>query len=204
MMHLLDNIRVHHILLFYNMKNIFLGIICFLPFQLLGQTNEIDYSQINKEDRVAMLEWYRNTTEMGVEINGDSIKYSRELIKVLNNQEYRESLYPNLYSWDRALHHIKHQQLKQAFWYFINLYSESETNKELVIKSVLAYDQVLKMDEMLINSFYTYGLMDPEISIIKSGNPEIIRPDILEEKLGHVKEMVTYIRKYREQKAKKN
>ncbi|MFH6769596.1 hypothetical protein V8G56_12665 [Gaetbulibacter aquiaggeris] len=191
-----------HILIFYYMKKKFLWLICFLPFQILGQTNEIDHSQISHEDQATILEWYNNTTEMGVEIIGDSIKYSQEFIKVLNDQGYRESLFPNSYSWDRALHYIKHQQLKQAFWYFINLYADSETNKDLVIKSVLAYDQVLKMDEMLISTFYTYGLMDPEISIIKDGKPEIVRPDILEEKLGHVKEMVAYITKYREQQVK--
>jgi hypothetical protein len=59
------------------------------------------------------------------------------------------------------------------------------------------------MDEVLVNTFYTYSFMDPEISVIKDGKPEIVRPDILEAKLANVKEMVAYIVKYRKQQETK-
>lgn len=184
------------------MKNFIIGLIIFLPFNLIGQTNKIDLTQISNQNKIKMTEWYLALTEKGVLKTGDSIKFSKEFLKVLNEKEYRKILFPKVYSWDQAVLFMKSQQLKQAFWFFINLYPENEKNKEFVIKSILAYDKAFKMDEMLINVFYTYSFMDPEISIITDGKPEVIRPDVLEKKLGHVKEMVTYVLKYREQKAK--
>ena len=89
--------------------------------------------------------------------------------------------------------------LKQAFWHFINLYPKNENNKELVVKYVIAYDKVFSMDEMLVNSFYTYGFLDPESSIISDGKPEVVHPDILEYKSANVKELVAYIIKFRTQ-----
>ncbi|WP_143031826.1 hypothetical protein [Flavobacterium gillisiae] len=166
----------------------------------MSQTAEINLDQISNQNKMKMARWYLEVTEKGIVTTDDSIKFSKEFIKVLNEKDYRDSLFPETYSWVQALHYVKHQQLRQAFWSFINLYPENETNKELVIKSILAYDEVFKMDEMLVNVFYTYSFMDPEISIIKDGRPEIVRPDILEEKLGNVKEMVAYVLKYREQK----
>jgi hypothetical protein len=62
----------------------------------------------------------------------------------------------------------------------------------MVIKSILAYDHALKMDEMLVNVFYTYSFMDPEISVYRRRQKKLW-PDILEEKLSHVKKMVAYI-----------
>ena len=70
----------------------------------------------------------------------------------------------------------------------------------MVVKSVISYDSAFNMEEMLINTFYTYCFMDPKISVIKDGSPEIVHPDILEEKLNDVKEIVAYVMKYREQK----
>jgi hypothetical protein len=47
--------------------------------------------------------------------------------------------------------------------------------------------------------FYTYCFLDPEMNIIKEGKSEITRPDILEEKLRNVQEIVAYVNRYREQ-----
>jgi hypothetical protein len=41
--------------------------------------------------------------------------------------------------------------------------------------------------------------LDPEMNIIKEGKSEITRPDILEEKLRNVQEIVAYVNRYREQ-----
>ena len=181
------------------MKKIILSLICCFPLLAIGQTTDINIDQISKEDQAKMLEWYLDLTERGIEMTEDSIKLSKEFIKVLNDDAYRGSLFPATYTWEQTIPFIKRQELKQVFWYFINLYPQNDTNKELVVKAILAYDQAFKMDEMLVNTFYTYSFMDPEISVIEDGKPEIIRPDILEEKLQVVKEMVTYIRAYRQQ-----
>ena len=73
----------------------------------------------------------------------------------------------------------------------------------MAVRSVLAYEKVFKMDEILLNTFYTYSFMDPEVSEIKDGIHEITRPDIMEAKLRNVKEIVGYIYSYRKQQEAK-
>lgn len=181
------------------MKIVIVLFICCLPFVCLSQTSKKTNIELSNEKRVEILKWYLDTTEKGIEKTGDSIKTGKEFQKVLTDENYRASIYPDTYKWEQALIFIKKQEIKQAFWFFINLYPENETNKKLIVQSILAYDEVFKMDEMMVNTFYTYSFMDPEISVIKEGKPEIIHPDILEEKLRNVKEIVGYILAYRKQ-----
>ena len=181
------------------MKNILIICLSFFPLLLLSQTTEVQEKHTN-EDITKVVKWLKETTEIGVEMTNDSVKFSKEFIKVLKDEKYKSLIFPEKYTWSVVTKLIEHQQLRQAFWYFINLYPENQTNKELIVKIILAYDGIFKMDEILVNAFYTYSFMDPEISVIKDGKPEIIRPDILEKKLGHVKEMVAYIHKYRKGK----
>lgn len=186
------------------MKNILTFLIFSLPIFIGAQEMENIENEISKEDSIKAFEWYLELNEKGIEKIGDSVIYSKEFVKVLNNQKYRDFLFPKEYKMEVAAYLIEYKLLKQAFWYFINLYPQDKTNKELVIKIVLGYDKIFKMDEMLVNTFYTYSFMDPEISIIKDGKPEIVRPDIFEAKLANVKEMVNYVLKYREQQKKEN
>ena len=147
-----------------------------------------------------MLQWYLELTEKGIENVADSVKFGKEFIRVLNDESYRSTIYPEEYTWEQAIELINQQQLRQVFWFFLNLYRQSEKNKDLVMRSVLAYDQILKMDVMMINAYYTYGFMDPEVSSIHDGTVDVVRPDLLEEKLNAVKEIVSYIQYYRSQK----
>jgi len=142
-------------------------------------------------------DWLTDLNQKGLELKGDSLIINKEVIKLLQNQSYRDSIYPATYSWESALHFIQKEQLKPAFWYFINLYPVNQKNKELVIKSILTYDQLLKMDNVMISTFYTYSFVDPEITQLNDGVPEITRPDILEKKLETVKEIISYVRAYR-------
>jgi hypothetical protein len=154
--------------------------------------------KMNEEQRTFL----RNMIELydkGIELSDDSIRISKEAQKVLQDAEYRATLYPEVYTWNEAIKFIKEQELKKAFWFFINLYPQNETNKKLVIESVITYDRLLKMDEIMVNTFYTYSMADPEVSIVKDGKTEIIRPDILEAKMRATKEIVSYIIAYRKQ-----
>jgi len=170
-----------------------------ISFTGVGQNPESVKSKEKQLQETAVLTWLADLNEKGLEIIGDSLIMGREFQKVMNDAEYRKLIYPETYKWDEALLFLKNKYLKQAFWIFINLYSENENNKQLVLKSVLAYDELLEMDEMMVNSFYSYCFMDPQISVIKEGKPEIDRPDILEAKLRNVKEIVSYIHVYRKQ-----
>ena len=186
------------------MKNI-LTLLLF-SLQLFVCAQEIDNleNEFSKEDSIKVLKWYVELNEKGIEKVGDSVIYSKEFVKVLKNEKYRDFLFPKEYKMGVAAYLIDKKYLKQAFWYFINIYPQDEESKKIVMQSVLAYDTIFKMDEVLVNTFYTYSFMDQEISIIKDGKPEIVRPDILEAKLANVKEMVNYVLKYREQQKKEN
>lgn len=171
-----------------------------VPFYISSQALYSLDNTIGTDDSMKILKWYLDINEKGIDKKGDSIIFSKEFVKVLNDEEYRLFIFPETYKKEVAAYLIDKKLLKQAFWYFINLYPQSDLNKETILKAILSYDQVLKMDEVLVNTFYTYSFMDPEISIIKDGKPEIVHPDILEKKLSDVKEMVGYILKYRKKK----
>ncbi|MCY1722288.1 hypothetical protein OU798_18180 [Prolixibacteraceae bacterium Z1-6] len=175
---------------------------CLLSGIIYGQS--IDDSNMNHNNQQApdSLIWISQLGEKGLELTEDSLIISDEFQKVLQDSSYRTLLYPPEYTWSQATQFLQSKQLKKAFWYFINLYANNNINKEIVVKSVLAYDKLFKMDEIMVNTFYTYSFMDPEVSIIKDGKPEIIRPDILETKLKDVKEIVGYIYAYRNEHKK--
>ena len=58
----------------------------------------------------------------------------------------------------------------------------------------------IKIDQALTNTFSTYCYTDPEISEIVNGETEIRRPDILEEKMRDLKELLHYIRAMKQSK----
>jgi hypothetical protein len=179
------------------MRKIILIPILFIS--IFGHSQEIDSLAIREKQLqdTQTLNWLAELSEKGMEFSGDSIKTSKEFKRVLVDEKYRKMLYPEKYEWDVALFFMKKNMLKQTFWYFINLYPKSTNNKELIMKSILSYEKHLKMDEIMINTFYTFCFMDPEISVIIEGKPEIVHPDILEKKLNYVKEIVSYIKSYR-------
>ena len=181
------------------MRKLLIVFICCLPLVLFGQTQEIT----NKQNEETPPSWLTDLAQKGYEINEDSLIVSNEFRKILRDSSYRAILYPETYTWTQATRFIDAKQLKQAFWYFINLYPENETNKKIVVRSILAYEKLFKMDEVIVNAFYTYSFMDPEVSEIIDGKPEITRPDIMESKLRDVKEIVEYIHIYRKQQEDK-
>ncbi len=139
--------------------------------------------------------------EMGVRKDNDSLYISEESARAHSDLEYRKILYPEIYSWEKTLTLIAAIELKKAFWHLINLYPKDQESKEFSVRIILGYDGLFDMERVIISTFYTYAFMDPEIGSIKDGKIDITRPDILEEKLQVVKEMVTYIRAYRQQNA---
>lgn len=139
--------------------------------------------------------------EMGVRKDNDSLYISDESAKAHSDSDYRKILYPEIYSWEKALTLIAAIELKKAFWHLINLYPKGQESKEFSVRIILGYDGLFDMERVIISTFYTYAFMDPEIGSIEDGKIDITRPDILEEKLHVVKEMVTYIHAYRQQNA---
>jgi len=136
--------------------------------------------------------------EPGMEMTSDSLLLSREVNIMLVDSAYRAMLFPETYTWQLTGQLLKAKRLKHAFWYLINLYPQNETNKELVLKVIITYDQIFEMDKIMTSTFYTYSFFDPRISVMKDGKPEIVHPDVLESMLDNVKEINTYINYYRE------
>jgi hypothetical protein len=181
--------------LYCNMKKELIIVCCLLAGFCYSQEVQKTQKEI---EQAQVLTFLADLSEKGMEYASDSIKTGKEFKHVLEDAKYRDLIYPKTYTWESALYLLKSNNLKQAFWYFINLYPNQEIKrKELIVKSLLAYEEYLKMDEVLINTFYTYAMVDPEISIIANGKPEIVHPDVLERKLGSVKEIVGFIKNFR-------
>jgi len=140
----------------------------------------------------------KDLSTKGLDMPEDSLIVSEEFNKLIQDENYRKTVYPKVYTWEETINYINSKDLKKAFWFLINLYLTSDKNKVLVLKSVITYDALFNMDKVLINTFYTYAFTDPEVSIIVENSPEITRPDILESKLRTVNELIHYINKYRE------
>jgi hypothetical protein len=156
-----------------------------------SQSQEVDYdTQIEN--------WLTDLYEKGVTSIEDSVFINAETSRILEDSVYRNFLYPEEYTWLVALELIKTQNLKPAFWYFINLYLEKEENKVLVVRSILAYNKILKMDQALVGSFYTYSLTDPKIGSIVNGKSKITAPQVLERKLQVLKELLYYLEQFKD------
>ncbi len=167
------------------------GLTFFVSESLFSQ----DYNQ-NTED-AASLAMLLDLYEHGVDLKNDSIFINEESKRLISSEEARVEMYPKVYTWNNALKLINNQELKKAFWHLINLSMISEANKNMVVKSVLTYDKMLRMDEVLISTFYTYCYMDPKIGKFKDGKPIIVAPHILEQKLRAVQEIIYYVQKYK-------
>lgn len=148
------------------------------------------------------LAWLKELYEPGVSMQADSLLINKEAERLLNDAQYRQTMYPEKYTWEAAAGLIQKQEIKKAVWYFINLYTINDKNKELVIKSLLVYDKFFKMDKVLMSSFYTYSLTDPEIGKIENGHAEITAPHIMEKKLNALKTILFYLNKYRPEERK--
>jgi hypothetical protein len=141
--------------------------------------------------------WLKDLYEPGVTMQADSLLINKEAERLLNDAQYRHTMYPAKYTWETAARFIQKQEIKKAVWYFINLYNLNDENKELVVKSLLVYDKFFKMDKVLMSSFYTYSLTDPEIGKIEDGHSEITAPHIMEKKLNALKALLFYLQKYK-------
>ncbi len=148
--------------------------------------------------------WLKDLYEPGVVLQADTLLINKEAERLLHDEQYRQVMYPATYTWEAAGRFIQKQEIKKAVWYLINLYTLNDQNKELVIKSVLVYNKFFKMDKVLMSSFYTYSLTDPEIGKIENGHSEITAPHIMEKKLNALKAILFYLDKYKAEERKED
>ncbi len=173
-----------------------IAFVCFLSAKGYSQTAIIPLGDSAKKYESGTA-WLKDLYEPGVSLQADSLVINKEAERLLNDTQYRQTLYPAKYTWEAAASYIQKQEIKKAVWYFINLYTLNDENKELIIKSLLVYDKFFKMDKVLMSSFYTYSFTDPEIGKIENGHSEITAPHIMEKKLNALKAMLFYLDKYK-------
>lgn len=138
----------------------------------------------------------------GVETRNDSLIIDDEVLRLLNDSEYRKLVYPAKYEWPSAIRLMQQMELKKAFWHLINLYHAAPESRNLIVTTVVMYDSIVPMDKVILNSFYTYSFADPRVCRVKNGKPEIFRPDLLQDLLANTREIVSNIVYYRDQKQK--
>ena len=176
---------------------IFIGLISLFTILSSHCQSKITLDSVSSETSIA---WIKNLYEPGVRIDEDSISISPEVNLLLTDSLYRASAYPEKYTWEAAVILIQKTELKKAFWYLINLYlTNDQKSKNIVVKTVLAYDRLFIMDKVLVSSFYTYCYTDPEIGTIKNGQPDITKPNVLETKFDAMKEIIYFVEKYKKE-----
>ncbi len=143
-----------------------------------------------------ILNWLEDLYEHGAQVVEDSVLLNEETMRILNDEDYRAIIYPEVYTWQTTMEFMQRQELKKAFWFMLNLYMTSDENKELVVKSILTYDALFNMNQVMEATYKTYGILDPAIGEIVDGVSHVTAPHVLEQKLLALKEIVAYIDKY--------
>ena len=173
-----------------------------LSFILLAQSIKAGNKDSTNAAVSFVKAWEDDFLDIGLSLRKDSLHINEEAKKLLLDSQYRKSTYPAKYNWPRAIELMNKMDLKKAFYHIINLYRTDTMHKELALQTFVLYDSLVDMEKILVNSFYTYALTDPEISIIKNGKPAVVHPEILEAKLNTVEEMVEIIKLNRKPVAK--
>jgi len=155
-----------------------------------------------KESREYWEKWMNDLFEMGVEKKDDSVFIKEEVVRLVNDSAYRNSIYPEKYDWATVLNLMKQMELKKAFWQMINIYMTDTATRPMLLGTLVLYDSLIAMDKMLLNAYYTYAFTDPRVCRITNGKPDIYRPDLLEKHLNVTKEMINNIYYYRKERSK--
>lgn len=182
-----------------------LKLICLFTGLLLIRCNTVQAQlSVNSDSTHAAVKflknWEKDFLNAGLTINNDSLQLNEEEKKLILDSVYRRQTYPTKYNWPLAIQLLNKMDLKKSFWHIMNLYRTDTAHKELALQTFVVYDSLVDMEKILVNSFYTYALTDPEICSIKNEKPQIIHPDLLEIKFNKMKEIINYILFYRSYK----
>lgn len=95
-------------------------------FLFLLSSSLFSYSQDNNlkthADSLADLEvkatkWIKELYEGGLTADSDSVHISAEFKKLINDEIYRKSCYPDEYTVEKTVELLKSNQIKKAFWF---------------------------------------------------------------------------------------
>lgn len=180
-------------------------IFLFTVLRLLGncqQPSAVMPIDTSKQSKEYWNKWASSLLEMSVEQKKDSLFVKEEVLLTFKDSALRKSLYPDKYDWPGAIALMKTMDLKKAYWHLINIYMTDTSSRSKVMGIFILYDSLMEMDNVLLNVFYTYAFADPRVSRIENGKAEIVRPDLLENHLAVIKEIINYIWYSRKEKSK--
>ncbi len=181
------------------MRSIFMVILTIgISFVLTGQPLAHRTIEATPESEAYWAEWLADLYEVGVVIEDGKLTINDEARRILKEDQFRSLIYPEQYTWEAASVLLKKMELKKGFWYLINLYHHDPDNREKVIQSLIPFEEIMEMDNILVSTFYTYAMFEPTVCTITDGTPDIHRPDLVEAKFNSVKEIVKYIHYFRE------
>jgi hypothetical protein len=168
------------------------------------QTNPLQDSIVSNaenllENEEASAQWIIDQITPGVKIEGDNMVFSNEALHLIKDESYRNQVYKRPYTFENVKVSLALLDLQKGFWQMMNIYPE---NKDLVLRFIYAYDQIIPADKILLASFYTYAYLDPEITTLENNKPNVMRPDLLEAQFKKAQEIVKYIEYLRKEAEK--
>lgn len=183
------------------MKLLFLSLVAVLWLPGFSQQPQtVMKTDKTLEQKTLPNKWFLDLFEMGVEQKKDSLYIKDEVLRLVSDSAYRNSIYPEKYAWPYTLSLMKAMELKRAFWHLINIYMDDSSSRPRVLGIFVLYDSLVEMDKLMIHTYYTYAFTDPRVCRIENNKPEIYRPDLLEKHLLVTKEIINNIQYYRKKK----
>ncbi len=153
-----------------------------------------------QKNEAAAVSWLEDLKTPGVKVEGDQMIFSEEALRLLNDKEYRESVFTGKeFTFEDVALSLNAKEIQKGYYQMLTIYPE---NKEEIVRYIYAYDNIFPTDEVLIAAFYTYGFFDPNITKLGGKKPEVYRPDLFEEYLRRAREIIAYIQYFRKEEDK--
>ena len=95
--------------------------------------------------------------------------FSKEAIRLINDTDYRDSVYKDTYGWEDLGRSLTTVDLQKTYWIMINMYGDEE-NKNKFLEYMMAYDKFIPSDQIVTAAFYTYVFLTQKSQRLKMRN----------------------------------
>ncbi len=133
-----------------------------------------------------------HAADNGIRLEENNLFISPECKRLLSDQDYRQSIYPENYTFEQ-LPNILAKNRILGLWYIINLYEQAplfavELTKDLIISTQFKSSE-------FVDAFYTYAYADPRFVSIKDGEYALMQPELLENCIETTNLLVHYAKR---------
>jgi hypothetical protein len=135
-------------------------------------------------------EWLEKQTTPGLRMDSTKLFMDDEVKRIVRDSAYRDSIFRQPYTFVDVARNLAAGNFRLAFYNLIDLYPK---NKATVLRYVMAYDAAVPAEKFVAAAYYTYAMLDPRITKIVDGKPDIYRPDIMEELFHNANEITAYV-----------